>query len=342
MKLGIIGLPLSGKTTIFETLTRQIKGNGQKKENRIGMVSVPNSRIDALSKIYNPRKTTYAQVEYFLPGMSASQDAQVKEQNIWTHVRTCDALIYVVRNFHNQVFDSPTSLDDSHQLDQELILADLVVVEKRLARLSKEKRSHRSIDEEEYGLLVQCQSLLENETPIRKDQYLASAPKLKGYTFLSAKPILILFNNSDYEESIPDLSDNSHVRALAVRGKLEHEIVQMEDDGESFMQEFNILETARDRVIRESYDLLGLTSFFTVGEDEVRAWTIRKNTPALDSAEVIHSDIKKGFIRAEVVGYDDLLTAGNYVEARKQGKTRLEGKTYIVQDSDIIDFRFNV
>ncbi|MFC1502297.1 DUF933 domain-containing protein, partial [bacterium] len=129
---------------------------------------------------------------------------------------------------------------------------------------------------------------------------------------------------------------------VAVRSKLEHEITQMGGDGEGFMQEFGITETARDRIIRKSYELLGLMSFYTVGDDEVRAWTIPQNTPALDAAEVIHSDIKKGFIRAEVLAYDDLITAGNYVEARKHGKTRLEGKNYIVQDSDIIDFRFNV
>jgi len=341
MKLGIIGLPLAGKTTIFETLTRQLNGNSQKRENRIGVVVVPNSRIDILSKIYNPKKTTYAQVEYFLPGAGTSQDAEAKEKSVWTHVRTCDALIFVVRNFNDHVLESPTAVKDFQQLDQELILADLVVVEKRLERLEKDKKTHRLLDKEEYDLLLQCQSLLEQEKPIRSSETLATAPKLRGYTFLSAKPLLVLFNNNDDDESVPDLPEHAFARVLSVRGKLEHEIVEMDDD-EHFMHEFNISETARSRVIRESYDLLGLASFFTVGEDEVRAWTIQKNTPAMDAAEVIHSDIKKGFIRAEVVGYDDLVTAGNYVEARKQGKTRLEGKTYSVQDSDIIDFRFNV
>jgi GTP-binding protein YchF len=342
MKLGLIGLPLAGKTTIFETLTKRLKNNVTKTEHKIGTVSVPNSRIDSLSLIYNPQKTTYAQVEYFLPGITVTQDAQIKEKNIWAHVRTCDALIYVVRNFHEQNFGKPNPLDDFRQLDQELILADLMVVEKRLERVAHEKERRRLVDEEEAALLDRCRALLENEEPIRKDQELASAPKLKGYTFLSAKPCLILFNNMDDDESVPELPKHFYTRALSVRSKLEHEIAQMDGEAEHFMKEFGITETARDRVIRTSYDLLGLMSFFTVGEDEVRAWTIRKNTPALDAAEVIHSDIKNGFIRAEVVGYDDLMTAGNYAEARKHGKTRLEGKTYIVQDSDIIDFRFNV
>jgi GTP-binding protein YchF len=342
MKLGLIGLPLAGKTTIFETLTKQLGNSVQKTEHRIGMAAVPNSRIDALSRIYNPRKTTYAQVEYFLPGMTVTQDAQTKELSIWTHVRTCDALIYVVRNFSGAAFDAPNPLDDFRKLNQELILADLVVTEKRLERLSYEKGRNRTIDEEEYGLLVRCRTLLESETPISKDPELVSAPKLKGFTFLSSKPMLILFNNGDDDESMPDLPEDFHVSAVAVRSKLEHEISQMGEEAAGFMQEFGITETARDRVIRKSYDLLGLMSFYTVGEDEVRAWTIRNNTQAMDAAEVIHSDIKKGFIRAEVVAYDDLMTAGTYAEARRQGKTRLEGKNYIVQESDIIDFRFNV
>ena len=173
---------------------------------------------------------------------------------------------------------------------------------------------------------------------------LAAAPLLRGFAFLSAKPVLVLFNNEDDDDQMPgEFSAEAAEEHMIIRGKLEQELAQMTDEeAAEFLAEFSIIASAMDRVLKRSYDLLGLISFFTVGEDEVRAWTIRKDTNAVDAADVIHSDIKKGFIRAELVAYDDLMDAGSHAEARKRGTVRLEGKTYKVQNGDIINFRFNV
>lgn len=186
--------------------------------------------------------------------------------------------------------------------------------------------------------------MLEQEKPLRHNPELASARQLKGFTFLSGKPMLILFNNPEDDESLPETGDIlAGEKFLAIRGGLEHELAQMDDDeAKEYLTEYGISTSAMDRMISLSYELLGLISFFTVGPDEVRAWTIKKDTLAVDAAEVIHSDIKKGFIRAEVVAYDDLMEAGSYKDARQKGTVRLEGKTYPVQDGDIIEFRFNV
>jgi len=340
MKLGIIGLPAAGKTTVFETLTRNSASAANKAENRIGMVKVPDSRIDILSEMYKPKKTIFAQVEYFLPGRQGG----VKEKAAWTQVRDCDALILVVRNFTGYGLETPTPAADIQFLNQEVVLADLIVVEKRLEMLNQEKQRGRKINNEELVLLEVCQKTLEDEIPLRKNAELAMAPLLKGFTLISAKPLLVLFNNGDEDPEPPEIGQLiEDEEVIVLRGRLEHELSQMsKEEAEDFLKEFEIADPAMDRVIKKSYDLLGLISFFTVGEDEVRAWTIKRETVALDAADVIHSDIKKGFIRAEVLFYDDLLEVGSYPEARKKGTVRLEGKTYLVKNGDIINFRFNV
>lgn len=340
MKLGIIGLPGSGKSTVFEALTHNIQEEGHKVEARLGTVKVPDDRVDILSGMYKPRKTIYAQVEYYLPAKQSSQ----KEQNIWSQVRDCDAFIHVIRNFSGYGIEEPSVHKDFKELDQEMLLSDQMVVEKRLERVDQDKKRGKPINPEELSLLETCLGHLENETPLRKFEKIASAHLLKGYAFVSSKPILVLFNNTDEENELPDESRlMADEICMIIKGKLEQELAQMSnEEAAEFLQEFNITASAMDRVIRKSYDLLGLISFFTVGEDEVRAWTIKKDTDAVDAAEVIHSDIKKGFIRAEVVSYDDLMDAGSYQEAKKKGTVRLEGKTYKVQNGDIINFRFNV
>ncbi|MDO9567155.1 MAG: DUF933 domain-containing protein [Candidatus Desulfaltia sp.] len=344
MKIGIIGLPGTGKTTIFEALTHNIIDAEHKGETRLSTIKVPDKRVDILSNMYKPKKTIYAQVAYFLPGFQGHGKEPAKDYNIWNEVRDCDALIHVVRNFGGYGFENPDPYNDFFNFEQEMILADLVVVEKRLERIELEKQRHRKIDQEELDLFTQCQKSLENEIPLRKNPDFVSAPALKGFAFVSAKPILVLFNNEDDDDSLPDLKDiTSKESCMIIRGKLEQELAHMSDEeAEDFLSEFNITASAMDRVISRSYELQGLISFFTVGEDEVRAWTIKKETQAVDAAGVIHTDIKKGFIRAEVVSYDDLINAGTYHEARKKATVRLEGKTYEVQDGDIINFRFNV
>jgi GTP-binding protein YchF len=344
MKLGIIGLPGCGKSTVFDALTGLVSGPGQKKESRIGTVQVPDSRIDVLSRLYRPRKTIYAQVEYFLPGFMDRGTEQRRDQTVWAQVRDSQALIHVIRNFGIFGGPPPDPAADFSALSQELVLSDLVVVEKRLERLEADSKRGNRYNPEEHALLETCQKHLENEIPLRRLPEISGSPLLRGYAFLSAKPMLILFNNEDEDEAPPPLGEPAdRENSLVIRGKLEQELAQMspEEAGE-FLTEFSIKASATDRVIHRSYQLLGLISFFTVGEDEVRAWTIPEGTQALDAAETIHSDMKKGFIRAEVIAYGDLMDAGSYAEARKKGTVRLEGKNYPVQDGDILNIRFNV
>jgi ribosome-binding ATPase len=340
MKLGIIGRPQVGKTTIFEALTKTVVEGHQRKESRLGTVAVPDARVNTLSDMYNPRKTIFAQVEYLLPAPAEHVKESAKEQSIWTQARDCDALIHVVRNFSN--YDGePTPQADLQTIDAELIFSDLVVVEKRLERLAIDQKRGKKPLPEEPGLLQRCHERLSQEKPLRDIPELANAHALRGFAFLSAKPMLVLANNDDEDGTRPGWLPAEN--GLAVRGKLEQELSQMpSEEAAAFLEDFGITTSAMDRVIARSYDLLGLISFFTVGEDEVRAWTIRHSTVAQEAAGVIHSDIQKGFIRAEVLAYDDLMTAGSHAAARKLGTVRLEGKTYEVHNGDIINFRFNV
>jgi ribosome-binding ATPase len=341
MKLGIIGRPQAGKATLFQALTKTSVDPGQRKENRIGTVQVPDQRVDILARMYNPRKTIYAQVEYLLPAPAEHAKETAKEQSIWTQVRECDALIHVVRNFRGYGTEPPSPTQDLKAMDEELIFADLVVAEKRLERLELDQKRGKKPDPEEQELVRRCHIQLSAEAPLRDIPELAFAKTLRGYAFLSAKPLLVVANNEDEDDALPQwLPAHS---GLMVRCKLEQELSQMAPhEAAEFLEDFGIPTSAMDLVIARSYDLLGLISFFTVGEDEVRAWTVRRGTPAQEAAGAIHSDIQKGFIRAEVLAYDDLMAAGTYAAARKLGTVRLEGKTYEVRNGDIINFRFNV
>ncbi len=352
MKLGIIGLSGAGKTTVFEALTGATGGESAKMEDRIGTITVPDERVDILSKIYSPQKTIFAKVEYFIP---AKKQGKEKDSSQWTGVRDCDALIYVLRNFKQYGTEGADPGQDIATLDSELMVNDFMVVEKRLERLALDAKRGKKPNPEEIALLKEALEHLEEEKPLRSFPHIADSPLLKGYAFLSAKSVLALLNNEDEDSEMPEIAGfsmaeegesstgGSGIEGMVIRGKLEQELSQMTDEeAEDFLSEFNITASATDRVIIKSYSLLGLISFFTVGEDEVRAWTIKKETEALNAADVIHSDIKQGFIRAEVMAYGDLMEAGSYNEAKKKGRARLEGKTYLVEDGDIINFRFNV
>jgi len=343
MKLGIIGLPGSGKATVFEALTGNFSDRGPQGDARIGTVTVPDERLQVLSGIFKPKKTICARVEYHLPLRSVQKEPK-GEQGLWAAVRDTDALIHVVRNFGGYDQAGPSPVDDFHKLNQEIILTDLFVVEKRLERLKVDQQRGKKIDPAERGLLESCQENLENENPLRRRPELATAPRLRGFGFVSAKPMLILFNNEDEDDRLPNgVGRDLQESCAVIRGKLEHELAQMStEEAGAFLAEFNIAASARDRIIQQSYSLVGLISFFTFNQDEVKAWTAKRETAAVDAAELIHSDMKRGFIRAEVVAYDDLVSAGSYQEARKQGTVRLEGRSYPVQDGDIVTFRFNV
>ena len=344
MKLGIVGLEGAGRATIFEALTQNAAASANPEENRLGTVKVPDDRVDALSEIYHPKKTIYAQVAYLLPGKSTAQKTRGSDSGLYTKVRDCDALLHVVRNFAEYGMDAPLPAADFTAFDQELIFSDLVVVEKRLERLELDQKRGKPGDPEEVSLLKACLEKLEAEIPLRTDAELASAPCLRGYAFLSAKPCLAVVNNGEDDTDIPEEVKNlPGAQVMAMRGKLEQELAQMDaEEATAFLSEFGITETAAHRVIHRSYALLGLISFFTVGEDEVRAWTVPENSLAPDAAGAIHTDMKKGFIRAEVLAYDDLMACKTFAAARKKGLVRLEGKTYPVKDGDIINVRFNV
>ncbi len=348
MKLGIIGLSLSGRSTVFEVLTRQSVGDGvSRTEDRMAVVRVPDERVDVLSGMFEPKKTIYAQVEYFLPGTGKGSGSgsggggRKKDEAGWLAVKECDALIQVVRN-HGPDRDP---VRDFRALEQELILSDLVQVEKRREKIELEQKRGKKMNAEEQELFRECQRLLEEgECPLRRAPSVAGNKLLKGFSFLSAKPMLVLFNNEETEGGLPELGEiGEQERCMVVRGKLEQELARMSpEEAAEFLAEYGIERSGMDRVIQASYEALGLMSFFTVGSDEVRAWTIRRGTPAAEAAGTIHSDMQKGFIRAEVVSYHDLIDAGGLPEARKRGRLRLEGKTYPVADGDVINVRFNV
>jgi GTP-binding protein YchF len=345
MRLGIIGLPASGKATIFQALTQSKPEQWAKKGPLIATVQVPDGRVDTLSKLFKPKKTVYAHLEYLLPHGETAYDHSGKgAEALWNEVRPCDALVHVVRNFQQPGGEAPHPREDLLKLETDMIFSDLVVVEKRIERINLDRKRGQEISHEELELLQACLKALEDENPLRDYPELAFAPLLKGYTLLSARPVLTVFNNDEQDENLPQWQEPPTLaNALAVRGKLEMELAELSpDDAAEFLTAYHVESPARERVIQHSCHLLGLISFFTVVHEEVRCWLIPRDTTALDAAGVIHSDMKKGFIRAEVLAYDDLIAAGSYQQAKKEAKVGLEGKDCIVQDGDVIYFRFNV
>ncbi|MBN1850121.1 MAG: redox-regulated ATPase YchF [Deltaproteobacteria bacterium] len=347
MKLGIIGLPGSGRSTVFAALTGargEESDKGQRKDQRIGTVRVMDDRVDFLSRMYQPKKTTYAQVEYLLPSEGLVGSSSQTEGALWNQVRICDALIRVLRHFRSIGGTEPTPEADFWALEEEMTLNDLMVVEKRLERIELDKKRGKGPENDEESLLLACRTLLENNQPIRLDSELSTSPVLKGFTLLSAKPQLVIINNEDDDESMLEWQQKPEgLEIMVVRGRLEMDIAAMApEEAREFFAEYNINDAALDRVIQSSYKILNQISFFTVGEDEVKAWTIHQGTPALEAAGEIHTDIQKGFIRAEVLAYDDLQKCGSFKDAKKAGLVRLEGKEYMVRDGDIIHFRFNI
>jgi len=348
MKLGIVGLPQAGKATIFSALTgargEDEAKKGSRTDQRIGTVRVFDERVDFLEKTYKPQKTTYTQVEYLLPSRTVSGTPAKSESAIWNQIRVCDALIHVLRNFEAPGGLAPTPEADYLQIEEEMILSDLVVAEKRIERIELDSKRGTRPHEEEYTLIKACREMLENGRPLRHDPELASAPVLRGFTFLSAKPQLAVINNDEEDESSPDwVQRPKDLETMVVRGRLEMDIASMApEEAREFLAEYHIETSALDRVIRASYRLLNLISFFTVLNDEVRAWTVKKGCPALEGAGAVHTDIQKGFIRAEVLSFDHLREYGSFQEAKKAGQVSLEGKEYTIQDGDIINFRFNI
>jgi ribosome-binding ATPase len=356
MRLGIIGFPQSGKTTLYNALTRgtqPISGTTGKIEVHTAVVEVPDDRVNRLSQMFNPKKTTYARVTYTdISGLDGNSAKSGIGGSLLNHLSQMDGFIHVVRCFENDnvphIYTTVDHQRDIATMDSEFILNDLVVIERRLERLQDERRKGGSRDHNiidlETVLLEHLQSALSEETPLRDLPLTHDEDKsISGYGFLSRKPILIVMNLGEGQDE-PDFQyDHLHSRVVALQGQLEMEIAQLPvDEMQIFLDEYKITEPSLNRMIRVSYDLLGLHSFFTYGPDEVRAWTVRCGATAPEAAGVIHSDLQKGFIRAETMAYNDLTQFGSVAEVKTHGKMRLEGKNYIIQDGDLLTIRFNV
>jgi ribosome-binding ATPase len=344
MKVGLIGHRGAGKTTIFNMLTglqAQTGGFGGKEEIHLGVIKVPDARIDKLSQIFKPKKTTYAEIRFTDFPPSEGEENLKSNQALVTQMREVDAITLVLRDFGA----GANPIKELNDLMTEMILADLAVVENRRSRLKKEKARPQ-----EEALLDRCSEALENEVSLRTLSFSADEENLaSGFGFLSRKPVLVIFNQSEEQagqslsSSYQDELNRRQLQGLALAGKVEMEIAQLdENDRTAFLREIGIEEPARERFIRASYALLNLISFFTTGEDEVRAWTITQGAVARKAAGKIHSDIERGFIRAEVVPYDEFVIYGSDAKCKEAGKLRLEGKDYLVKDGDIIHFRFAV
>jgi GTP-binding protein YchF len=357
MKLGIIGLPQAGKTTIFNALTRgdrPVVAGGGRFEVHTAVVAVPDERVDRLSALFKPRKTIYAQVTYAdIAGLEGAGEKVGFSGPLLNQLASMDGLLHVVRAFENPMAPHPAGAVDPRRdlaaVDSELLLNDMLAVERKLERLVEDQRKGLVKDKGQHALeqalFTRLQSALAAETPLR-DLDLAPAEEkaLSSYQLLTRKPMLVVFNVGDEPPAPGSLPAYTHARSatVALQGKLEMEIAQLPpDEAEVFLQEYGIAEPSLNRMIRLSYDLLALESFFTVGEDEVRAWTVRRGATAPEAAGEIHTDLQKGFIRAEVASYPELIEAGGYAELKARGRLRLEGKDYVVQDGDILNIRFS-
>lgn len=360
LRAALIGFPATGKTTLFQLMTavretgRAGHGRG---EVQIGISKVPDARLDRLTAMFNPRKRVPATVE-FADNVGASGGAQALVDV--AAYKTADALVHVVRAFRNDAVPHVAGglgpARDVQTMEDELILADLGVAERRLERLDRDLKKSRSAElEQEQALMVRCREALENGTPLRALGLGGDDLKrLRGFQFLSAKPLLVVINLD--EEDVPAVGTDvqkaaaatgltafltrASTHAVAVCGKIELEIADLEPgDARAFLADLGLEASGLDRVIRATYDLLGYMSFFTVGEDECRAWSIPRGTVAQVAAGEIHTDIARGFIRAEVVTYDALVARGSLAACREHGEMRLEGKEYVVADGDVINFR---
>ena len=366
MQIGIIGLPKSGKTTVFNALT---KGTAEidtylntTTGPNIGVAKVPDTRLEVLKQIFQPKRVIPADVTYVdvpTPPKS-SGNSQGITGHFLAYLSKVDALLHVVRAFQDarvpHIDGSINPERDAATMDLDLAFSDLAIIEKRLERIHTSLKAAKTQQREalslEQTLLGRIKIALESETPIRELQFSQDERKLiSNFQFLTAKPLLLVLNIGEeklsevlsLEEAWHGKHKRPQLRAVAFCGKLEMELSQLEDaDAQEFRSSMGLEEGALDRMIKLSYELLGLISFFTMVSNEVKAWTVQRDTPAVKAAGKIHSDMEQGFIRAEVISYDDILSCGSIAEARKHGLLHIEGKNYTVRDGDIITFLFHV
>ncbi len=355
MKTGIIGLPQVGKTSLFKILTKAKIEDRFSREAHVGVARVPDERLEKLSALYSPKKTTFAQVEYV--DVAAIGQEALKETAFLTNLRNVDALIHVLRAFDNDAVPHEGAIDplrDAKSVEFDLMVSDLTQVEKRLERVEKDMKKGRTSElEREQALLLRSKESLEKEIPLRELEMTPDEKKLiRGFMFLSQKPILYALNvnegpnlGSDLDSAVSrfkldSLAHRPNAGGTAICGKVEAELAEMEDaEATDFLESYGLHESGLVRLIRKSYELLGLISFFTAGEDECRAWTVPLGSKAPQAAGAIHSDLEHHFIRAETIRWDNLLEAGSEAAARAKGTLRLEGKEYVVQDGDVVHIR---
>lgn len=355
MRLGIIGLPQSGKTTILNALTRgnqPVTTSGGRFEVHTAIVDVPDPRLERLAALVRPEKTIHAKVTYAdIAGLEGSPSGAISGQ-LLNQLSQMDGFLHVVRCFEDpSVPHAAGSIDPARDIagmDAELLLNDLIAVERKIDRLADERRKgggrEKSLIERELALFERLQAALNAERPLRDLEYSADDERtLAGFGLLTRKPMLLVLNLGESQPA-PEISyPHQHSAIVPLLGKLEMEITQLPpEEAEPFLEEYGIAEPGLDRVIHVSYDLLGLISFFTIGPDEVRAWTVPRGVTAYTAAGVIHTDLQRGFIRAEVIAWDELLALGGLSEARARGKLRLEGKDYVLKDGEVMHVRFNV
>jgi len=345
VKVGLTGFAGSGKTTVFSALTG-LRPDPAERRPLWGTIKVPDPRVDFLAGVYHPKKTTYAEVTFVdFPPARDTQKRAVLDQEMVTALRDADALVEVVRGFPDLAGAAPRPAEDIADFESELVLADLGQVEKRLERCRKEKGKER-----EVALLERLQAHLDAGQPLRTLGLTGDErTELAGFAFLSLRPLLVVLNVPESEvakplpEAVAQRARDAGAEAMVLSARVEAEGAELEPgDRVAFLADLGLSESARDRFIRASYGLLDLISFLTAGEDECRAWPVRRGTGARKAAGRIHSDIERGFIRAEVMAYDDFVQHPSEAKCREAGKLRLEGKDYVVQDGDIVHFRFNV
>jgi GTP-binding protein YchF len=358
MKAGILGLSLAGKSTLFQLLTgTAAAAPGGRPEARVGIARVPDPRVFRLAELFNPKKRTLATVEYVdVPGVAKGEGQALVDLPA---LRGVDALVHVVRAFESESAPHPDgsvdALRDAKMLELELILADLATVERRLERLEANiKKANKAEDVSERALFQRLKQALEAERPLRELELTGEEQsRLRGYALLSGKPMLLVANLGEQQirvaaawlesSGLSEFARQPGLGVCAVAAPIEAEMAELSpEDAQAFREDLGLAEPGLDRVIRSTYELLGLVSFLTAGEDECRAWTIKRGTRAQLAAGAIHSDIERGFIRAQVVAFGDLVAAGSLAACREKGTLRLEGRDYLVQDGDVIEFKFNV